>query len=75
MLKLNVILLVCDFEIVIFDWYVYGFDLCDLFVINLVVGLVELVVGCEVVCYVLVVNEVLGYIVDIVGVICFLFVL
>lgn len=67
LLKLNVTLPARDSEIAILDRHAHGFDPRDLSAINPVAGPAELAAGREAVRHVLVANEVLGYIVDIVG--------
>ena len=67
LLKLNVMLPPRDSEIAILSRHAHGFDPRDLSAINPVAGAAELAAGREAVRNVLVADEVLGYIVDIVG--------
>src|SRR3954447_12580929 len=67
LLKLNVMLPPRDAEIAILGRHAHGFDPRDLSAINPVAGHAELAAGREAVGRVLIADEVLGYIVDIVG--------
>ena len=67
LLKLNVPLPPRDQEIAILDRHARGFDPRDLSAVKPVAGVSELAAGREAVRQVLVADEVLGYIVDIVG--------
>ena len=67
LLKLNVPLPPRDQEIAILDRHARGFDPRDLSAVQPVAGAAELAAGREAVRQVLVADEVLGYIVDIVG--------
>jgi MoxR-like ATPase len=67
LLKLNVTLPSRDSEIAILSRHAHGFDPRDLSAINPVAGPADLAAGREAVSQVLVADEVLGYIVDIVG--------
>jgi MoxR-like ATPase len=67
LLKLNVTLPPRDSEIAILSRHAHGFDPRDLSAIKPVAGPAELAAGREAVRQVLVADEVLGYIVDIVG--------
>ena len=67
LLKLNVTLPSRDSEIAILSRHAHGFDPRDLSAIKPVAGPAELAAGREAVRQVLVADEVLGYIVDIVG--------
>jgi MoxR-like ATPase len=67
LLKLNVPLPPRDQEIAILDRHARGFDPRDLSAVKPVAGVEELAAGREAVRQVLVADEVLGYIVDIVG--------
>ena len=67
LLKLNVTLPPRDSEIAILSRHAHGFDPRDLSAINPVAGPAELAAGRDAVRHVLVADEVLGYIVDIVG--------
>ncbi|KKB97576.1 AAA family ATPase, partial [Mycobacterium nebraskense] len=67
LLKLNVTLPPRDSEIAILSRHAHGFDPRDLSAIKPVAGPTELAAGRDAVGHVLVADEVLGYIVDIVG--------
>jgi MoxR-like ATPase len=67
LLKLNVTLPPRDAEIVILGRHAHGFDPSDLSAIRPVAGAAELAAGRAAVRQVLIADEVLGYIVDIVG--------